>query len=153
MAKKIEINNETNELNYLFGGYFSGCGHVNLYKVKKYEESYSFKGNVAFDDLKIAKLFQQNFGGIIREESRTPPFWNENNKVNKIWKKFSWYIDGVMLKDFIVIIKPYVINKRLLKRFEILEKFIGCQLKNKNQKSERYRKQKHKYYLRMRRLR
>ena len=149
---KSKINFETNELNYLFGGYFSGCGHINLYKMKKSKGCYSFKGNVSFDDLKIIELFQKNFGGIIREEQKPAPFWNENNKVNKIWKKYTWYIDGGMLKDFILAIKPYIINKRLLKRFEIAEKFISYQQKYLHNRSEIVRKQKHKYWLQMRRL-
>ena len=67
---KIEINNETNELNFLFGGYFSGRGSVTIKKYGKLKGSYAIRASLFFDSMKFAKLFEENFGGGYNQSGR-----------------------------------------------------------------------------------
>ena len=56
MTKKIEINFETNELNYYLGGYFDAGGSVCIEKknIKKRNlHAYGLKISCCFDNLKI----------------------------------------------------------------------------------------------------
>ena len=80
---KIEINNETNELNYLFGGYFSGCGRVKIRKIKQDVSSVSYDLSicVSFDNMKFAKLFKENFGGYITKQPIIPR--TSTNKIHQ----------------------------------------------------------------------
>lgn len=159
--KKIEIDNETNELNWLFGGYFSGVGNIYIYKqkedykIKKGKNKrtrYRLRTSIHFDDKKIAELFKENFGGAIR---------NKNDNKNRIVKgkeiprkrNWWWYCVGSNAGCFIGAIQPYILEKRMKKQIKIGLKFHNYQLKHLFSQSETVRKQKHKYYLQMRRLR
>ena len=152
MAKKIEINNETNELNYLFGGYFSGRGIISIvrHNPKAKRGSYWIMIYISFEDKSAAKLFQENFGGSIRER-KYPKHW-KSPKTKKNRKMSVWCVAHCEAMDFLCAIEPYILNKRMEKRIILAKKFYNYQQKNSWGKTDRIRKQKHKYYLSMRSL-
>ena len=147
MVKKIEINWETNELNYLFGGYFSAIGSIWIYKGNQSEGSYYLRTSIHFDELRIAKLFQKSFGGNIGKNS-TPTHW----KQHRARRNIIWVTNGSHSFEFLNSIEPYIIDKKVKKKIVVAKAYYNYQQKNFSGKSERVRKQKHKYYLQMRRL-
>ena len=152
MVKKIKIDNETNELNYLFGGYFSAIGRIFIRKYKNKMGSYSLRSEVFFDDLKIAKLFQENFGGTVRVcKNTTIKHWrSKKGKVKNIRRHICWRtIDG---GEFYHAIYPYIINKRMKKKIKIAIKYWRYQQQHFGESKYPVREQKHKYYLQMKRL-
>ena len=154
---KVKINFETNELNYLFGGYFSGCGKLRIGKKTHGVGSYSLTINICFDDLKIAELFQQSFGGhlykrksnVITKQGLKGKSQTTTFKIRKIYR---WVSAENSTKDFIYAIEPYIIDKQMKKRFAVAKAYYNYQQKNSGLHSDVVRKQKYKYYLQMRRL-
>ena len=174
MAKKIVIDNETNELNYLFGGYFSACGKINMYKSKRrrqgsktyqrkrprqgsktyrktYRNTYQIEITIYFENLKDGKLFQENFGGDVR------PFGGYFNpksypKGYKYRKKWRWRISYSEAGFFLKAIQPYLIGNLIKRKVKLALKYHNYKQKHFYSNLESYSKQKHKYYLQMRRL-
>ena len=148
MPKKIIISNETNELNFLFGGYFSYGGCVTLRKKKNTKASYCLTIALSFDDMKIAKLFQESFGGCIEKKSkRFPEHWTQSP--SKITKNIRWRISGVNLNDFISAIEPYLIGINIKKKIKIAKEFHKYQQRNFQGRSKKVRDERHKFYLQM----
>ena len=157
MAKKIEITNETNELNFLFGGYFSGRGNVLLHKMKSKKGGvFYLKVSISFDDMKIAKLFQENFGGKIKKGVENIER-KKRNGVNikekyEIKRNILWVISCLNAMDFLSSIQPFIIEKKTKKKIDIAINYCKFQNKNLWRKTEEIRKQRNKFYLQMRRL-
>ena len=149
MVKKIKIDNETNELDYLFGGYFSVCGKIDMVKKKAHTSTYYLPIRVSFDEMRTAKLFQKRFGGFIRQNSHSC----EHMENSKITRDINCRVSGGEILPFLKKIKPFIIGKRMQKRIEIAIGFRKYQMRHFNQKTDKVRKERHKYYLRMRRLR
>ena len=156
MPKKIEITNETNELNFLFGGYFSGRGNIGLIKInssklQNYTSTYKLYIEIHFDEMKFAKLFQKNFGGyifVIPKSKPKPKLWNGRRSNRNI----RCYVPMLEANDFLSAIEPYIIDKKMKKKIKVAREYHKYQQKNLWRKTEQVRKQKHKFYLQMRGL-
>ena len=153
------ITNETNELNYLFGGYFSARGKIVIRKkLRKRSDGrnnlggYELYINICFDDLKIAKLFQENFGGDIKrlKRSNLTRKRKEISQTFKIKRNVIWRIGSGNVMDFLTAIEPYIIEKRIEKQIKIAKEYYRYQQKHYSGQTDKVRKQKHKYYLQMR---
>ena len=159
MVKKIKIDNETDELNYLFGGYFSACGSVRIgrrlsRKIKgSYMKlcNYDLIVNVFFEDLKDAKLLQQNFGGgiDIPKDFKCTIY---EGRICKYKKHIRWRMNCNEAGLFLGAIQPYLIGKLIKKKVKLAIKFHNYKQKHFKTKNEVYKKQKHQFYLQMRRL-
>ncbi|KKL14972.1 hypothetical protein LCGC14_2510300, partial [marine sediment metagenome] len=131
MVKKIEIDNETNELNYLFGGYFSGQGRI-YYIKEKVNGRHPFgrhflRITVCFEDLKDAEMFKHNWGGNnITTINPSPSVWTSGkNKVKKIHRLTINHSDSGFLLNAI---QPYIIGKFMKKKVNLAIKIHNyCQ--------------------------
>ena len=148
------ITNETNELNYLFGGYFSAIGKITLQKANggriNKQSSYNLFVQLYFREIKIAKLFQQNFGGVVKKVNKEnfPPHFVKNRPIRSVL----WYVNSLNAYDFLVAIEGYVIDSKIKKQIKVAKAYYLYQQTNFHRRLERVRKQKHKYYLQMRGL-
>ena len=154
MVKKIKIDNETNELNYLFGGYFSGCGKIYLFKTRQprllnspQRFRWELRVMVYFEDLKDAELFKKNWGGGVVKEIKNPPHWG-----GKLRRRYTIQVKWSDAGFFIKAIQPYLMGSLIKKRAKLGLKFHNYQQKHWHQSSDAVREQKHKYYLQMKRL-
>ena len=153
MDKKIKIDNETNELNCMLGGYFSYGGKINIcnYKMKgRKTRFYDLKILVYFDNLKDANLFKDNWGGGVCDDTLRN---KKYPKKIKFKKNIYWRLYSSDTGYFLRAIQPYLIGNLTKKRVKLALRFHNYKQKHIQQQSEAYRKQKHKYYLQMRRLR
>ena len=151
-----KINFEANELNFLFGGYFSAIGKININQRrigKKKWNSYTLYITLSFQDLKIAKLFQKNFGGNIQIQTFDFPEHWRKPKVKRTLARIHWGCVSSHAIEFLTSIETYMIDNKKIKQIKLARKYWYYQQKNLNLQSEAVRKQKHKYYLQMRALR
>ena len=144
--KKIEINNETNELNYYFAGYFDSRGSISIGKHgKKKLHAYQLKSSCCFDNKKQAELFKMNFGGTI-QDNRERKISHWKGKLNKTWE---WKMNNY---EFIDNILPYILGKKTKQKLELAKKFFHYKKQYLWSHSPKVRAGKRKMYLQMRRL-
>ena len=138
--KKIEVNNETDELNYSLAGFFEARGIIYMnHNLKKRKENglYVKRDNYTirfqlFCEKEVAKLFKQNFGGTIY--------------------RGKWLNWGPATIDFLQAIKPYIVGSKFKKRVVVAMEFCEFQLKHHQERSPEIRKKRKGFYLKMRKL-
>jgi len=153
---KLKICNEANELNYYFGGLFDGIGKIYIHRELRRDRKQTgltFVMNLycGFDNKNLAKLFQQNFGGLIHDYSRSI---NPKTK-NRYKKPFVWRSQRGNAMDFLCAIQPYILGKKMSKKVEVaikFEKFKERNLGKHNKTHPSIAKKRKDFYQKMRKL-
>ncbi len=165
--KESQINNEDDQLNHYFAGYFEGYGRVRLYKHKTKSKWYSKKEkrmkkskgesyhliiNIFFEDKKVAELFKEQWGGSIIKELRIKEYRKDLNFESKRKKIYQWIAECNSSIDFLGAIYDFILGKKLRKKIELAMKFRRFQRKNFNMRTESVKRTKEKFYQQLKRL-